>query len=167
MTSRARVQLAHGLEGTPQGAKARALGEAFELVCPAMPVPDFAACVALHERMLAEAPPDLLVGSSFGGAVAWQLLLTGAWRGPCVLLAPAVARMGLPWSLPEGRRAPIWLVHGLHDELLPWQDSLALSRASARQGLQLVLVEDDHRLGDWTAGGGLVELARRAAVEHS
>ena len=43
-----RVQFIHGLEGSPQGAKARFLAEHFEAITPAMDTSDFAACVALH-----------------------------------------------------------------------------------------------------------------------
>jgi len=37
--------------------------------------------------------PDVVVGSSFGGAVALLLVLAGEWKGPTVLLAPAWGRL--------------------------------------------------------------------------
>ena len=132
-----------------------------------MPTPDLDACVGVHRALLEESAPELLVGSSFGGAVVWRLLAEGAWSGPCLLLAPAAARLGLPWRLPqEVRTGPLWVVHGLQDELLPWNDSLELARRNPERGLQLVLVDDDHRLGRWTAAGGLVELALRALAKQ-
>ena len=65
-----RVQFIHGLEGSPQGAKARLLAEHFEARTPAMDTADFEACVALQASSLRDFEPDVLVGSSFGGAVA-------------------------------------------------------------------------------------------------
>eukprot|EP00929_Paragymnodinium_shiwhaense_P084843 TRINITY_DN45401_c0_g1_i3.p1 TRINITY_DN45401_c0_g1~~TRINITY_DN45401_c0_g1_i3.p1 ORF type:complete len:168 (+),score=16.48 TRINITY_DN45401_c0_g1_i3:66-569(+) len=42
-----------------------------------------------------EYEPDVLVGFSFGGGVALQLLASGRWRGPTLLLAPTAARLQL------------------------------------------------------------------------
>ncbi|HMR11420.1 MAG TPA: hypothetical protein PKA88_36825, partial [Polyangiaceae bacterium] len=66
--------LLHGLEGSPTGAKAQALRRSFDLVAPALPTGDFDACVQLAREATREHTPDVLVGSSFGGAVALQLL---------------------------------------------------------------------------------------------
>ena len=64
-----RIQFIHGLEGSPQGAKARLLAEHFETCTPAMDTHDFEACVRVQADSLGELRPDLLIGSSFGAAV--------------------------------------------------------------------------------------------------
>jgi len=97
-----RVQFIHGLEGSPQGSKARLFAERFTAVTPAMDTGDFEACVALQAETITKFRPDVLVGSSFGGAVAVALLQRGLWRGPTLLLAQAALRHGLPAQLPEG-----------------------------------------------------------------
>src|SRR5205814_184919 len=95
------------------GTKARALAARFDT------------CTAQMD------PPDVVVGSSFGAAVAVALLHDrgrGAWRGPTVLLAQAALRLpelGPRARLPEG--VPVWIVHGTRDELVPIDDSRALA----------------------------------------
>ena len=50
-----------------------------------------AACIAVQEAAISSAVQfDVLVGSSWGGAVAASLLAVGAWTGPTVLLCPAL-----------------------------------------------------------------------------
>ena len=117
---RLRVQFAHGLEGSPQGAKARVLAEHFDARTPAMDTADFEACVALHAETVRAFEPDVLVGSSFGGAVVAALLQRGLWRGPTLLLAQAAQRRGLPVRLPEG--VPIWLVHATDDDIVTYRN---------------------------------------------
>jgi len=46
-------------------------------------------CYAMQEATIAEFGPDIIVASSFGGAIAQLLLARGAWSGPTLLLAPA------------------------------------------------------------------------------
>jgi len=46
-------------------------------------------CAEIQRRALIAHAPDVVVGSSWGGAVVVQLLLDGSWSGPTVLLAPA------------------------------------------------------------------------------
>ena len=48
-------------------------------------------CLDLQRKAIDRFQPDVLVGSSFGGAVAVFLALRGGWRGPLLLLAPAHA----------------------------------------------------------------------------
>jgi predicted esterase YcpF (UPF0227 family) len=91
MTHRLRVHFIHGLEGSPQGAKPRFLAEHFDTVAPAMDTSDLPGAIATQEAALAASAPDVLVGSSFGGAIAVDLLARGVWRGPTVLLAPAAS----------------------------------------------------------------------------
>ena len=91
---RLEVQYAHGLESSPQGDKARFLATQFDVSAPAMDTRDFAACVEQQARELERFQPDVLVGSSFGGAVALALLQQQRWSGPTLLLAPAARALG-------------------------------------------------------------------------
>ena len=82
MTAALKLQFAHGLEGSPQGTKARLFDEHFTALTPAMATGDFEGCVETQARALTTFRPDLLVGSSFGGAVVVELLQRGLWPGP-------------------------------------------------------------------------------------
>lgn len=153
-----RLQFAHGLEGSPQGAKARLFARHFEAVTPPMDTSNFEGCVSLHYRTLEAFQPDVLVGSSFGGAVALALLQRGHWRGPTLLLAQAALRLGLAPEVPSG--VHVWLVHGHRDALIPIEDSRRLAERRTPGLVRLIEVDDDHRLGELVASGALVEIVR-------
>ena len=104
-----RVQFAHGLESSPQGNKARLLAAHFTALIPSMDTRDFEGCVEVHARALEVFHPNLLVGSSFGGAVAVALLMRGLYKGPTLLLAQAAVRYFPEAALP--RDVPVTLVH--------------------------------------------------------
>lgn len=89
---------------------------------------------------------DVVVGSSFGGAVALELLARGDWQGRTVLLCPAhrlVAQRGhfAPTSLPKD--ADVTVVHGTRDETVPLAHSHQLVAGTRAK---LVEVDDTHRL---------------------
>jgi len=156
VSARLKVQLIHGLEGSPQGPKAEYLARRFELLAPAMDTGDFEGALATQAAALAEFRPDVLVGSSFGGAVAVALLQRGLWRGPTLLLAPAVSHFGVAATLPAG--ACVTVVHGTRDAIC----SIEVSRALARAGgaVRLVEVDDEHRLGSLLEGEAFADFVR-------
>jgi predicted esterase len=156
--ARTRVQFAHGLEGSPQGAKARLFAAGFDAVTPPMDTADFDACVALHAATLNEFEPDVLVGSSFGGAVVVELLRRALWRGPTLLLAQAALRRDPKARLPGG--VPVWLVHGRDDALIDVADSRALARTGDAELVRLIEVDDDHSLHATVRSGRLLEIVR-------
>ena len=156
-----RLQFAHGLESSPQGVKARLFSQHFDACTPAMDTRDFAACVRMHEAELARFQPELLIGSSFGGAVAVTLLERGSWRGPTLLLAQAAQFYAPAARLPEGVR--VTLVHGTDDEVVPIEGSRRLARTGSPELVQLIEVDDDHALSRLVASGALLDIVRRAA----
>lgn len=169
-----RVQFIHGLESSPAGPKAVYLRARFTAHVPAMEtkqvdVPTFRRCV---EQQLQELQflPDVLVGSSFGGAVAVELLRLGVWRGPTLLLAQAalLARRRAPElgpedevALPAGVR--VTLVHGLGDDVVPPEDSRRLARTGTPGLVRLVEVDDGHRLEGLLDDEALADLVREVA----
>lgn len=156
-----RVQFAHGLEGSPQGSKARQLAAAFDTRTPGMETADFEACVALHAAWLERFRPDVLVGSSFGGAVAVALLERGIFRGPTLLLAQAALRLNEGARLPED--VTVWLVHGLRDELIDPEESRRLARTGSRDRVRLIEVDDDHALHASVEAGAVLDWVRGLA----
>ena len=160
-----RLQFIHGLEGSPTGAKAQLFAAHFTALTPAMDTRDFASCVELQAATLASFRPDVLVGSSFGGAVAVALLQRGLWRGPTLLLAQAALRYGLPPRLPEGIR--VWLVHGQRDDVIDIEDSRILARSGTPGLVRLIEVDDDHSLHSTVQSGRLVDVVRELAAAAS
>ena len=156
--ARLRVQFIHGLEGSPQGNKARALAAEFETTTPAMDTSHFEACVALHAETVRRFEPDVLVGSSFGGAVALALLQREQWSGPTLLLAQAGLRQGLRAKIPPGVR--VWLVHARGDDVVPIADSQRLARSGTPGFVRLFEVDDDHALHAFVTSGRLVSMLR-------
>ena len=157
-----RVQFIHGLEGSPTGAKAQLFAAHFTALTPAMDTSDFPACVELQAATLASFQPDVLVGSSFGGAVAVALLQRGIWRGPTLLLAQAARHCGLPVRLPEG--VHVWLAHGQRDDVVDIEDSRVLARTGTPELVRLIEVDDDHSLYTMVESGRLVEVVRELAA---
>lgn len=126
--------------------------------------------VAVQERALAENTVDVVVGSSFGGAVVLELLRRGAWKGPTVLLCPAhlrvAERAGTAWAplaRPE-RPSSVLIVHGREDEVVPYEHSVQLA---AELGVELCTVTDDHRLTRSATAEGLRSWVDRALANET
>ena len=103
--------------------------------------------LSVQRHALAENAIDVVVGSSFGGAVALELVSRGEWKGPTVLLCPAqrllASRAWLtPTTLPPTREHVV-VVHGRQDEVVPLEHSRQLTGGTRAQ---LREVDDDHRL---------------------
>jgi len=157
-----RVQFIHGLEGSPQGSKARLLAQHFRTCTPAMDTRDFEASLEVQAEALSAFRPDVLVGSSFGAALAVELLARGLWRGPTLLLAQAAVRMLENPRLPED--VAIWLVHGTRDALIDVEESRALARSGTPDLVRLFEVDDDHPLRACVADGRLIDWVRDLAT---
>ena len=172
-----RVVFLHGLESGPNGSKARFLGAHFDTYAPSLDTskilairasseaatPDqideaFRAPIAQALRAVEAFKPDVVVGSSFGGAVLHALVNAGHWDGPCVAMASAAtAALGLKHA-----NARMVLVHGYRDDVIPFEHSRALHEVS---NLPLFLVDDDHRLNSTIKGSSPVLLdAVRLAI---
>ncbi|HEX3595000.1 MAG TPA: YqiA/YcfP family alpha/beta fold hydrolase [Polyangiaceae bacterium] len=157
-----KVQFIHGLESGPGSSKATYLDRFFDAETPAMDTRDFEASIAQQARHLTSFAPDVVVGSSFGGAVALALLQRGLHGGPTVLLAPAHAHFGVPARIPELTR--VIIAHGLRDEVVSMKDSQGLAQTGTEGYVDLVLVDDEHRLATLLEGDALATLVRRALL---
>lgn len=93
-------------------------------------------------RAAIEKGPRVLIGSSFGGMLASQMVLEGLWTGPTILLAPAQRTIMGDQPLPEG--VPLLIIHGRHDTVIPVDDGRWLAKTARGVFWE---VDDDHRLG--------------------
>ena len=157
---RLRVLFIHGKESSPHGKKGQELAQAFDYRGDQMDTDDFSGSVALQARAIAEFQPDVVVGSSYGGAVLCELLQTGHWSGPTLLLAPAARLYNPSARLPAD--VPVVIVHGLRDEVVPIEHSRALVATRKPQRTWLHEVDDDHRLTRTVSSGRLIEYVRQA-----
>ena len=157
-TERLRVLFIHGKESSPHGAKGRRLAEQFDVYGEQMDTADFEGSVSVQAEAVARFSPQVVVGSSFGGAVLCALLKRGLYRGPSLLLAPATRLYDPQVALPRGRA--IVIVHGIADDVVPIELSRAL--AASAPGVVLHEVEDDHRLSATVESGRLFDHVREA-----
>lgn len=108
---------------------------------PSLDHNDFPTAVAQAQQVFDLQQPDVVVGSSRGGAVAMNLAND---RIPLVLLCPAWKNWGTANSI-----APNSIVlHSPNDEIIPFADSVELLRNSRLPAEALLEVGNDHRLAD-------------------
>lgn len=144
------VVFCHGLEGSPQGRKARALRAAgLDVVAPDFTGQDLAARVATLLPVLAAHPGCALVGSSYGGLTALCAAIIHTRAGGrvhgLVLCAPALMRAEPPADhLDLAPPCPTHILHGRHDALIP--ADLVQAYAAAHPQVRLDLLDDDHVL---------------------
>ncbi len=132
----------HGLGTRPGGLKPTFLEECGHQVDnPALPDEDFDESVRIAEWALSRGRPNLVLGSSRGGAVAVNMDLGGV---PAVLVAPAWKRWGTATSCRTVRA----ILHSPHDDVVLIEDSCELlANSGLRQDL-LIEVGDDHYMAD-------------------
>ncbi len=154
----------HGLESGPGGTKARWLRERLGAFTPDLDTSVAIAAwrraeaagrevtaaeleegfaVPLERARVAVERARVVIGSSFGGAVLLQLMWSGAWTGPAVMLAGAGVKLTRFDTLPPGSR--VVLVHGRDDTVVDPADSRQLARSPGSR-TWLWEVPDEHRL---------------------
>jgi pimeloyl-ACP methyl ester carboxylesterase len=157
------IVFAHGLEGSPQGTKIRTLREAgFDVEAPDFVGMVLADRVALLEKASAR-ESIVLGGSSYGGLAAAIVAARHPSRFRGLLLCAPAFNVSEPPALdpgsiraPEGM--PTIIIHGKANDVVPIEVS-RLYRARSGDGVELIEVEDGHRLAESLEV--IVEAARR------
>lgn len=135
-----RILFLHGWHSVPGGVKPSYLVErGHEVLNPALDDDDFALALAQAQAEFDRRRPDVVVGSSRGGALAMNLA-AGATR--LVLMCPAWRRWGEACTVKPGTI----VIHSRKDETIPFEDSVELVRASGLPKTALIECGDDHRL---------------------
>jgi hypothetical protein len=112
-----------------------------EVINPALPDDDFDAAVRVAQAEFDRHQPDVVVGSSRGGAVAINI---EARRVPLVLLCPAWRW----WGTARAAKPGTLILHSPADDTIPFADSQELLKLSGLPETALVAVGHDHRLAD-------------------
>jgi alpha/beta superfamily hydrolase len=137
-----KILFLHGWTSTPGGVKPKYLASrGHEVLNPTLPDEDFPEAVRIAQAEHDQHHPDVIVGSSRGGAVAMNL---HAPNTPLVLLCPAWKRWGRARTVKPGTV----ILHSERDEVIPIADSRELLRNSGLPESALVVVGTDHRLAD-------------------
>tara|TARA_E500000331_G_scaffold129739_1_gene126867 strand:+ start:370 stop:825 length:456 start_codon:yes stop_codon:yes gene_type:complete len=132
-----KVLFLHGLESQPGGRKSTFLKENGHVVSnPALPKEPFSIAVKIAQDVINYEKPDVVVGSSRGGAVA---MAVDSKDCELVLIAPAWKKYGVSKDL-----KPATILHSESDSVVPFADTQELFRSN--HGLTVISCEDDHRM---------------------
>jgi hypothetical protein len=138
----AKILFLHGWNSIPGGVKPTHLRQAGHTVFnPALPDDDFAAAVHIAQAEHDRHRPDVIVGSSRGGAVALNLQSSVT---PLVLLCPAWKN----WGVVKTLKPKAMILHSRKDDVIPFADSLELVANSGLPPQSVIEVGQDHRLAD-------------------
>ena len=129
----------HGWNSVVGGVKPTHLKDhGHEVINPALPHEDMAEAVRIAQAEFDKHQPQVVVGSSRGGAVAMNI---NSGEAKLVLLCPAWRKYGTAMTVKPGTV----ILHSRADDVIPFADSEELARNS---GAALIEVGNDHRLAD-------------------
>jgi len=133
------ILVLHGWHSVPGGVKPTYLKDhGHEVINPALDDDDFAAAVAIAQAEFDRHQPEVVIGSSRGGAVAMNI---NSGDAKLVLLCPAWKNWGTSRTVKPGTV----ILHSRADDVIPFADSEELARNS---GNKLIETGSDHRLAD-------------------
>jgi alpha-beta hydrolase superfamily lysophospholipase len=137
-----KILFLQGWHSVPGGVKPTYLADhGHEVINPALDDDDFDEAVRSAQVEYDRHRPDVIVGSSRGGAVAMNL---DSGSTPLVLLCPAWKR----WGTNSTVRPGTVILHSRSDDVVPIDESRELVRASGLPESALVVIGTDHRLAD-------------------
>jgi len=137
-----KVLFLHGWQSVPGGVKPTFLARhGHEVINPKLPDEDFEEAVKIAQQEFDRLQPQVVVGSSRGGAVA---LNVRSGVAKLVLLCPAWKK----WGTAKTVKAGTVILHSRADDVVPFADSEELVRSSGLPASALIEVGNDHRLAD-------------------
>jgi hypothetical protein len=137
-----RILFLHGWTSTPGGKKPTFLASHGHIVLnPKLPDDDFDEAVRIAPSEYDQGQPDVVVGSSRGGAVAINIDTKDT---PIVLLCPAWKKWGAATTV----KMNTTILHSRADDVVPFENSIELIANSGLPTEGLIEVGTDHRLAD-------------------
>lgn len=156
-----KILFLHGLGSTPGGLKPTYLqNHGHEVLNPHLPDDDFEESVQVAQTAFDQRQPDVVVGSSRGGAVAVNIDTKDT---PLVLLCPAWKNWGMSHSV----KPNTIILHSKHDETIPFADSKELLSNSELPPETLIETGTEHRLADAESLKAMLEACERAESRRS
>jgi pimeloyl-ACP methyl ester carboxylesterase len=147
----------HGWNSVVGGVKPTYLrSHGHDVIEPALDHEDFQRALDTAQVVFDQHRPDIVVGSSRGGAVAVNLA-SGAAR--LVLICPAWKNWGTAQSVKPGTL----ILHSRGDDVVPFGDSVELLSKSGLPESALIEVGRDHRLADPEPLEALLRAVERTA----
>ena len=142
-----KILFLHGLESSPNSAKATFLRrKGHDVIAPELDRHDWEHSVLAARQALLSHQPDVVVGSSRGGAVA----MAANPSVPLVLVAPAWVKYA-PWATVSGRTT---VIHSRDDEVIPYEESEQLQKL---YGVNLIEAGMSHRMSDFDALAAILD----------
>ena len=146
----------HGWTSVPGGVKPTFLAQNGHTVLnPTLPDDDFEESVRIAQAEFDQHQPDVVVGSSRGGALAMNFdskdtslfLLCPAWKN---------------WGTATTVKPNTTILHSRQDDVVPFEDSLELIRNSGLPDSSLIEIGSDHRLADDVSLAKMLEMCEKA-----
>lgn len=137
-----KILFLHGWSSVPGGVKPTYLKDhGHEIINPALPHEDMAEAVRIAQAEFDKNRPQVVVGSSRGGAVAMNI---NSGDAKLVLLCPAWKEYGTARTV----KPDTVILHSKNDDVVPFADSEELVKKSGLPTSALIEVGTDHRLAD-------------------
>ncbi len=151
----------HGMFSTPGGIKPTFLREhGHEVFEPSLPPYSFEESLANAQEMFDMHNPNVVVGSSRGGAVAMNLKVGDV---PLALIAPAWNWQPVPNTVKKGTI----ILHSQNDEVVPFEHTRQLACRSGLPQCDVIVVGENHRINDPAALEALLMAVERAANNYT
>ena len=151
-----KILFLHGWLSKPGCANATFLAENGHAVLnPLLPDDDFGEAVRIAQAVFDRHKPDVIVGSSRGGAIAMHIQSCDT---PLVLLCPAWKK----WSNTKSISLSTTILHSRADTVIPFAHSEELVRNRGIGLAVLIEVGNDHRLVDPDSLKAMLRACERA-----
>ena len=151
-----KILFLHGWNSIPGGVKPTYLKDHGHTVLnPALPDDDMEQAVRIAQAEFDQHRPQVVVGSSRGGAVAMNI---DSGDAKLVLLCPAWKKYGTAMTVKAGSV----ILHSRADDVVPFADSEELAKNSKAT---LIEVGSDHRLADPEPLAAMLRACEGAASE--
>lgn len=184
-----KVMFLHGLEGSVSGSKAVHLKKEWGAVCPQMRtlglIEKRTKCSGNWSLLTRSelddglkdpyqdaldairwADPDIVVGSSMGGAILFKLIQEGKYEGPAVFCAPAIGSLLSPAQIEEGieklQETPTVWVLAETDMFVSNKHNIDIAKSVG--GSVIFSPNDNHRLNK-ALESGILDAAILTAIE--
>ena len=153
MKREVKILFLHGLESSPGGSKPKYLESmGYTVMNPHMPPGSYEEACNIAQRLIDDTKPDIVVGSSRGGAIAMNNNLASA---KLVLIAPAWRKYGVPTS--KYQDSDTIVLHCMGDEVVPYSDSVELAD---NWGVSLHECGQSHRMNSTASLAALLNAVR-------